>query len=170
MRSTEPVAGSLLVATPLLVDPNFARSVVLVLRHAADGTLGVILNRPTAIPVAEYLPDWEAVTSAPAVVFQGGPVEPEVGLGLAVRGSAIDLVDIEAGPADEQPVRIFAGYAGWGAGQLDSELAEGAWFVLRSRPSDLTTDRPLDLWPTVLRRQRSDVGVYATYPPDPRMN
>ncbi|MEX2280170.1 MAG: YqgE/AlgH family protein [Acidimicrobiia bacterium] len=162
--------GALLVATPRLVDPHFARSVVLMLQHDADGSLGVVLDRPTTIPVAEFLPDWEANTVEPAFVFHGGPVQPEVGIGLCIRFGSLEVVELTAPPVDDAPVRVFGGCAGWGPDQLAGEIAEGAWFVVDFEPADLVTAQPDGLWITVLKRQTSDLSIYSTYPPDPRMN
>jgi putative transcriptional regulator len=170
MRLSEPRPGALLVATPLLGDPNFARSVVLILQHDEEGSLGVVIDRPTTNAIDPFLPDWAPVAAMPAVVFHGGPVDPEVGIGVAVRFGSIEVVDLTGRPVDDSPVRIFAGYAGWGAGQLDGEIAEGAWFVLDFSPSDLLTEEPETLWSAVLRRQSTDVSMFATYPLDPRMN
>lgn len=166
-----PVAGTLLVATPVIADPNFERSVVLVVSHDdEDGTLGVVIDRPTTIPVSEYLPEWEPVVASPPVVFHGGPVDPTVGLAITMADGRVDMVELSAGPVDDRPVRIFAGYAGWGPGQLDAELAEQAWFVVGARPGDLTTPHPDDLWSTVLRRQNSEMAFFATYPSEPSLN
>lgn len=162
--------GALLVATPLLGDPNFARSVVLVLQHDDDGSLGVVLDRPTTIPVGEFLPDWEINAVEPAFVFHGGPVEPEVGIGLCIRFGSLEIVDLTAPPIDDSPARVFGGCAGWGPAQLAGEIAEGAWFVVDFEPGDLLTDDPDGLWTSVLRRQSSELSIYSTYPPDPRMN
>ena len=170
MRLRPPLPGSLLVATPLLSDPNFARSVVLILQHDEDGSLGVVLDRPTAIPVGEFLPAWDPVAVDPAVVFHGGPVEPDVGIGLCIRFGSLEIIDLTDSPEDDSPVRVFAGCAGWGPGQLDDELMENAWFVVGFDPEDLLTGRPEELWSSVLRRQPSDLSIFATYPADPQMN
>ncbi len=170
MHLRPPRAGALLVATPLLADPNFSRSVVLVLRHDEEGTLGVVLDRPTTIAVDEFLPAWAAVAAPPGVVFHGGPVDPEIGIGIALRFGSIEIVELDQEPTDSTPVRIFAGYAGWGPDQLDAEMLEDAWFAVDFQSSDLVTDTPDELWTTVLRRQRADISIFATYPPDPRMN
>lgn len=168
---TQPGQGTLLVATPVIDDPNFERSVILILRHDPDGTLGVVLDRPTGIPVGDYLPEWEPVVCEPAVVFSGGPVEPEIGIGLAIGPEGeVEMVDLELGPTDERPVRIFAGYAGWSQGQLAAELRQDAWFVLQSDPADLTAIAPDRLWNEVLRRQRSRLALFATLPEDPAVN
>lgn len=184
-------AGRLLVATPALGDPNFARAVVLLLEHNAAGSLGVIINRPTELPVAEILGPWSELVSSPDVVFQGGPVGLDGALALAaLDGRAkvgdrepsgwrrvfgeLGLVDLDAAPellaGDLSAVRIFAGYAGWGAGQLADELADEAWIVVDSLPLDAFSDRPERLWSDVLRRQDGELAFVATCPADPRMN
>lgn len=180
-----PARGRLLVATPLLDDPNFARTVVLLLEHGDEGAFGIVLNRPTGVTVAEAVPDWEAVAAAPAAVFGGGPVSPESVIALA-RGTAggsegwipvlgdLGTVDIGRDPADVgaevHALRIFAGYAGWAAGQLEAEIDEGAWFVVDARPDDAFTTKPSELWRRVLRRQRGRLAMFAWYPSDPETN
>ncbi|HSJ28665.1 MAG TPA: YqgE/AlgH family protein [Acidimicrobiia bacterium] len=166
----EPRAGTLLVATPVLIDPNFHRSVVALLQHDDEGSLGVVLDRPTTIPVAEFLPEWAPLAAEPAVVFHGGPVEPEIGLGLRVLGGTIETVTLDHDPDDDSPVRVFSGYSGWSAGQLEQELSEGAWFVVDMEPQDVLTRSPDTLWSSVLRRQPGEISLFATFPLDPQMN
>jgi putative transcriptional regulator len=184
--------GSLLVATPLLDDPNFRRSVVLVVEHdPEDGTLGVVLNRPTEVPVDRVLPPWGELVTGPSVVFQGGPVALDSALALAsVPGedeplgwraldgasdvSRVGLVDLDAPPGLIAPevvqFRVFAGYAGWSAGQLRTEIEEGAWYVLAGEPRDVFMDDPERLWQAVLRRQGGDLAFVSTFPDDPSLN
>jgi putative transcriptional regulator len=186
------VVGRLLVATPLLDDPNFRRGVVLVVEHdPREGTLGVVLNRPTQVPVDRVLPPWATLVTGPSVVFQGGPVALDSALALArVPGqddplgwraldglpavSRLGLVDLDAPPevlaAEVTELRVFAGYAGWGAGQLRSEIEEGAWFVLPGEPHDVFIDDPEQLWRKVLRRQGGELAIVATFPDDPSLN
>jgi putative transcriptional regulator len=190
------LTGRLLVATPALGDSNFERSVVLVLDHDEDGALGVVINRPTPLDVAEVLPVWQPLATEPGVLFQGGPVALDSALGLAlVPGDGeeeplgwrrvvgrVGLVDLDAPPevlaAEVSRLRIFAGYAGWGAGQLEDELAEGAWYVVDARfggatgddPGDPFTQQPEDLWRAVLRRQGGDLAMVSTYLDDPSLN
>jgi putative transcriptional regulator len=190
------LTGRLLVATPALGDSNFERSVVLVLDHDEDGALGVVINRPTPLDVAEVLPVWQPLATEPGVLFQGGPVALDSALGLAlVPGDGeeeplgwrrvigrVGLVDLDAPPevlaAEVSRLRIFAGYAGWGAGQLEDELAEGAWYVVDARfggapgddPGDPFTEQPEDLWRAVLRRQGGDLAMVSTYLDDPSLN
>jgi len=192
MTEVSSLTGRLLVATPALTDPNFDRSVVLLLDHDEEGTLGVVLNRPTPVDVASVLEPWAGLAGTPAVVFQGGPVSLDSALALAVvpGGSddredggllgwrrvygAIGLVDLEAPPellaAEVGALRVFAGYAGWAPGQLEDELVEGAWYVVESEPGDVSSPAPERLWREVLRRQRSELAMVATYPDDPSMN
>ncbi len=192
MTEVSSLTGRLLVATPALADPNFDRAVILLLDHDEDGTLGVVLNRPTPVGVGDVLQPWAGLAGVPQVVFQGGPVSLNSALGLAVvpgdaRGAdsgeplgwrrvygAIGLVDLEAPPellaAELGSLRIFAGYAGWRSGQLEDELAEGAWYVVESEPGDISSPAPERLWRAVLRRQRGELAMVATYPDDPSLN
>ncbi|GEB54094.1 MULTISPECIES: YqgE/AlgH family protein [Streptomyces] len=253
MTEVSSLTGRLLVATPVLADPNFDRAVVLLLDHDEKGSLGVVLNRPTPVDVGDILEPWAQLTGEPNVVFQGGPVSLDAALGVAVvptghavpdggpaegglPGSglpggglpeggvpeggapggavpeggppgadapsaedelldglaeesgadgdgplgwrrvhgAIGLVDLEAPPellaAELGSLRIFAGYAGWGPGQLEDELSEGAWYVVESEPGDVSSPAPEGLWRAVLRRQRSELALVATYPDDPSLN
>jgi putative transcriptional regulator len=146
-----------------------------------------VLNRPTATVVDDVLPDWHGVASAPAVVFIGGPVAPDAVIALA-RGDAdatagdgwIPLLDdlgtIDLGGTPElarigiRELRVFVGYAGWERGQLDAELAEGAWFVVDARPSDPFVAQPSGLWRDVLRRQPGRLAMFAQCPEDPSVN
>jgi putative transcriptional regulator len=189
---SEPKAGRLLVATPLLGDPNFRRAVILVVEHeVTEGTLGIVLNRPTKVPVGKVLEEWTELATDPSVVFKGGPVAPTSPLALAlVPGKeeplgwrALDgapalarlgLLDLGASPRLLAPaiqsLRVFAGYAGWSPGQLEAEIDEGAWYVLTAEPGDAFTAVPERLWHDVLRRQEGDLALLATYPDDPSLN
>jgi len=185
----DSLAGRLLVATPVLSDPNFRRTVVLVVEHEAEqGTLGVVLNRPTRVLVDQVLEPWTDLATSPSVVFSGGPVAPNSALALAlVPGTdepvgwhpldgapamaRLGLVDLDAPPGLLAPavasLRVYAGYAGWGAGQLEAEISEGAWYVLPAEPGDAFCAEPEGLWPAVLRRQGGELAYMATYPDDP---
>jgi putative transcriptional regulator len=176
-----------------LGDGTFGRSVVLVLDHDDDGALGVVINRPTPVDVAEVLPTWQPLACEPGVLFQGGPVALDSALGLAVvPGTAeeaeplgwrrvvgrLGLVDLDTPPevlaAEVTRLRIFAGYAGWGAGQLEDELRQGAWYVVPADPdggfADAFTAAPDGLWRAVLRRQGGDLAMVSTYLDDPSLN
>lgn len=184
--------GLLLVATPQLEDPNFRRSVVLLVEHdVGGGTLGVVLNRPTEVPVDRVLPPWGDLATGPAVVFQGGPVALEHPLALArlpgedeplgwraLDGGAevarVGVVDLEAPPgllaAELLQLRVFAGYAGWSAGQLLGEVQDGSWYLVPAEAGDVFAADPERLWPDVLRRQGGDLAFVSTFPDDPTLN
>lgn len=180
--------GRLLVAAPTLADPNFARSVVLLLDAGGDGALGVVLNRPTSLQVSEVLTGWDVVVDGPGVLFQGGPVETDSALAVASVGAdgeedpigwrrvfgTTGLVDLDA-PIEIMAevvtsLRIFAGYAGWSAGQLEEEIADGAWYVVDAEPEDPFRPDPTDLWGEVLRRQGGRLAMLATMPTEPGLN
>lgn len=177
----DSLRGQLVVATPMLGDPNFAHSVVFLLDHNDEGALGIVLNRPSGADVASTLPHWDTLALAPEVMFVGGPVQPEavVALGLADAATeavqpvvpGIAIVDLRADPlalTDEvQGLRLFAGYAGWGGGQLEAEIDEGGWFVVDAVPDDVFGDDPEHLWVRVLSRQG---GVFSTITQDPSLN
>ncbi len=188
----QSLSGRLLAATPQLGDPNFRRTVVLIVEDdLEEGTLGVILNRPTEVPLDQVLEPWTPLASGPPVVFRGGPISPNSALALALAHgndepvgwrsldgtpmmSRIGLVDLGAPPellADGiTSMRVFAGYAGWGAGQLREEIDEGAWYVLPGYPADAFAADPERLWQQVLRRQGGDLALVATFPDDPEWN
>ena len=177
--------GRLLVATPPLADPNFDRTVILVLEHGGSGSLGLVLNRPSLTDLGKVLPDWDDVASDPARVFVGGPVSPEAVIALA-RGECRDddgwvplfddlgTVDVGRAPtsigARVRGLRIFVGYAGWAPEQLQGELDAGAWFVVDALPSDPFVDDPDALWASVLKRQRGRIAIFASCPADPTVN
>ena len=166
--------GQLLVATPGLLDPNFFRTVVLVLEHGDEGAVGVVLNRPSDFDVVTTLPDWEACAAAPPVVFVGGPVAEGTAICLGRVGGhdGITVVDASRDPDDlaAHEVRFFSGYAGWSADQLEDEIAEGAWLVLDADPDDALDDEPELLWSRVLERQGGELSLLAHYPDDPSTN
>jgi len=180
--------GQLLVASPDLDDPNFRRSVILILEHTSDGALGVMLNRRLGVSLDEAATGWGIHGSEPRVVFDGGPVQRDATIALGrlhhpcVDADAFaspilgDLVSIDL---DAQPdlvdgllvdLRVFFGYAGWSAGQLDAEIKDGGWIVIEAEPSDTWTDDPDVLWRSVLSRQGWPVAAFASFPEDPGLN
>jgi putative transcriptional regulator len=174
-REHETCRGRLLVATPELEDPNFRRTVVYVLAHDEEGALGLVVNRPGKLPAAAALPNWAVRAAEPAMLFQGGPVETGgvIGLGRSPDGTPVPL-DLAEQPDDVGEaaglVRLFAGYAGWGPGQLDHELAMGGWIVVAARADDVFTATPRELWHSVLRRQPGTLSWLGEYPDDLRVN
>jgi putative transcriptional regulator len=193
-------------------DPNFHRTVVLLLAHQDDGALGVVLNRPSDLDVDSPLPRWDRLVAEPAVVFVGGPVAPGAaiclarvpdpptdmgdlgGMGGMGRGAGDGLdagdlaglggwvpligelgtLDLERDPDDlaitVDAIRVFAGYAGWGPGQLEGEIEAGGWFVVPAEPADALSGDPDQLWKRVLRRQGGRLALVAAYPNDPSLN
>lgn len=184
---TEARAGMLLVATPALVDPNFAATVVLLLDVDDQGALGVVLNRPSAVRVGDVLEPWATAVDEPDVLFQGGPVGTDGALGVAVLRDPADVpvgfrsVDGDLGLVDlDTPtellagslagLRIFAGYAGWGTAQLAGEIEEGSWYVVPAETADAFRDDTAELWRDVLRRQPGELAWNSTRPLDPELN
>lgn len=179
-------AGKLLIATPAIGDDNFEQSIIYMLHHDLDGALGVVINRPSELQVDELLPRWADLTTVPALIFSGGPVETNGFIGVAravgpqpddvveVPGTNVVTVDLEGDPAltaaHTDRLRIFRGYAGWGAHQLDTELNAGSWFTVISDPGDLWSEAPGDLYEQVLRRQSGDMRWFANAPLDPKQN
>ncbi|HUW04251.1 MAG TPA: YqgE/AlgH family protein [Acidimicrobiales bacterium] len=186
MSDTETLAGKLLIAEPTLHAAAFHRTVTLMLEHTDDGALGVVLDRPSDTSVTEVLPQWTDRVAAPGVVFSGGPVSPEVAICLGERddvGEAdgwqvavghLGTLDVSRSPdelpADVGRVRIFSGYAGWSAGQLEGELEAGAWYVVERLDDDCFSTDPNELWSRVLRRQPGRLAAVGLYPADPSVN
>ena len=180
--------GRLLVATPSLGDPNFERTVVLMLEHSDEGALGVVLNRPSEVEVATPLPEWGRYSTHPGVVFVGGPVGQGAMIGLAQMTQAatgdgaetwspvlgpVGVLDLGTDPdtvAGIEGLRVFYGYAGWAPDQLEGEVEEGAWFIVDAEPGDILSPDPDDLWRAVLRRQPGRLAMFANFPADPSLN
>ncbi len=185
MASSDVCAGTLLVSSPELVEPTFRRTVIYMIEHNESGSLGIVINRPSDTAVQNVLPDWAAHTVKPKALFVGGPVKRDAALCLGVLRPGVDpdsdpglrqvegrvvMVDLDAAPEDLLPMlggmRIFVGYAGWSAGQLDAELARADWMVLSSLPTDVVMPGRVDVWGRVLRRQPMPLALLATHPGD----
>ncbi|MDP9070732.1 MAG: YqgE/AlgH family protein [Actinomycetota bacterium] len=180
------LAGRLLVATPILRDSVFDRTVFLVLDHDDKGAAGVVLNRPTDTEVGRPLPQWGELVAHPPVVFVGGPVAQGGVIGLARVGldepaqgwrrvldhvGTLDLAtQLEGVGEGIEEIRLFSSYAGWQGGQLEAEIGAGAWFVVDADPGDALSPAPESLWRAVLRRQRGRLALFADFPPDPSEN
>jgi putative transcriptional regulator len=180
--------GALLVAMPSLTDPTFAGTVVYVLDHSDTGTLGVVLGRPSQVAIRDVLPGWCDLAVEPGVFHVGGPCETDTALclgttsvpgpaaaGLRPVAGQVHLVDLDADPAEVAEhltgLRVFAGYAGWSAGQLATEIAEGAWACVPGLARDVLSTLPgPELWRQVVGRQTGRLGVLSTAPVDPSVN
>jgi putative transcriptional regulator len=180
----DSLRGQLLIAGATLPDPNFARTVVLICQHGEEGALGLVLNRRGDLIVADVAPELTDLLGADAVIDSGGPVQPDALLvlgefedasyaGLAVVGSVglvgdgseiADLVDVT------RRARAFAGYAGWGPGQLDAELERDDWFIAPAGIDDIFDPDPDELWRRVLARKGGHFAVVARMPIDPSVN
>ena len=181
IREVDYLAGQLLVASPRLVDPNFVRTVVVMLNHDGQGAMGVVINRPSEVPVVDYLPEWVDRLAPPEVVFHGGPVEQTVAIGLAeglgagenatpILGLAMINLGEDQVDVTEGRVRVFAGYAGWGPGQLEDEIEEQSWITVPAFAGDVFSPVPGDLWAEVLSRQGGQIALLASMPLDPELN
>lgn len=180
------LAGRLLVASPLLVEQIFRRSVIMLLHHDDQGAHGVVLNKPLGVDVERVLPGWSSHLSPPCELFQGGPVSLDSALGLAwVPGQgigagvrrlfgALGVVDLDAAPdlvgGSVAAMRVFAGYSGWGPGQLERELEEDSWYVVDAQAGDAFPADPPRLWSQVLRRQGGRLAWVSSFPDDPEQN
>lgn len=165
------------MATPILFDPNFHRTVVLLLQHDDDGCVGVVLNRPTSEAVSDHIPEWADRVSEPGTVNFGGPVDPAVAIGLALGSDGLptgvpglSMIDLGKSPDEgAHPVRIYSGYSGWGTDQLETEIAGGSWYVVQASPDD-PFDTEDDQWRRILRRQPGFLSVVSTYTEDTKLN
>ncbi len=184
MPAIDSLRGQLLIAGATLPDPNFARTVVLICEHSEDGALGLVLNRPGELVVCEAAPELAELTDPGALIDSGGPVQPDALLVLAefedVSEAGICVVgdvglvgddsEIEDLVDATRRVRIFAGYAGWGPGQLDAELAREDWFVAPAGVDDIFNPDADELWRRVLERKGGHFALVARMPIDPSVN
>ena len=179
----DSLAAQLLISSAGLHDPNFRHTVVLIAAHDGEGAVGVVLNRATDLRVADAVPPLAELTGERALLFEGGPVQPTQPVLLAELDGATraDLpvlgnIGFITGDVDDavRPsvlrARVFAGYSGWGSGQLEAELEEGAWIVEPALPEDVFTDEPRSLWKRVLERKGGPYRRIAMVPKDPRVN
>jgi putative transcriptional regulator len=178
----ESIKGKLLIAGPTLFDPNFRRAILLIADHDEQGAVGVVLNRPADVTVAEAAPELGDLVDPEERLFIGGPVQPQAAVVVAEfddpsRASllAFGSVGFLTG---EEPVtvggirraRVFAGYAGWGPGQLEQETEQDSWLTEAALPQDIFTPDPEQLWNSVVRRKGREFQLLATMPFDPSSN
>jgi putative transcriptional regulator len=178
----QSLQGKLLVSSPALVDPNFRKTVVLIAHHDEDGAMGLVLSRPSDVPAVEAVPLLSGFDGATDPVFVGGPVQPEAFMVLAEfddvsQAAAPIIAGVGFMPADAEPddltirrLRLFAGYSGWGGGQLEEELADSSWIVVDAIPDDAFADDPDELWRTVLHRKGGPFALMENMPFDPGLN
>ncbi|MEA2196728.1 MAG: putative transcriptional regulator [Solirubrobacteraceae bacterium] len=176
--------GQLLIAGPALLDPNFWRTVVLIVEHNEEGALGVVLNRPSETTVIDAVAQLEQLVDPDESVFVGGPVQPSSVIVVAefedpsdaalVAFDDIGVIGAGSSPdeiaAGVRRARAFVGHAGWGPGQLDNEIERGDWIVESARSEDAFATDPEELWEAVLTRKGGSYALLARMPPDPSVN
>jgi putative transcriptional regulator len=173
----QSLRGHLLIAAPSLFD-YFRRSVVLLIEHNDEGAMGVVLNGASGATVAEAVPALAHVAGGDEPVRLGGPVSPEAVValgefddpddaGTAVVGS-LGTLDPDRLDSSPRRLRVYAGYAGWGPGQVEDEIEQGAWIVEPASPEDPFRDG--DLWSAALQRKGGEFALLATMPADPSSN
>lgn len=172
----ESLSGKLLIASPSMSD-YFRRTVVLVVEHTTDGAFGLVLNRPSEATVGEAVPELAELIGEEHVLHIGGPVQSnavtaigehaEPGDATKLIVGTVGMVDLDQ-PPDLAQLRVFAGYAGWAAGQLDGEVEAEAWIIEQAQPDDPFADG--DLWASVLDRMGDEFALLARMPSDPSLN
>jgi putative transcriptional regulator len=174
--------GQLLVSSPALIDPNFRKTVVLIAHHDEEGAMGLVLSRPSTVTAVDAVPALLGIPGADDPVFVGGPVQPEAFMVLAqfddISQAAAPIMDgVGFMPADAEPeqlaiqrLRLFAGYSGWGSGQLEAELGEDSWIVVDAVADDAFADDPDELWRVVLHRKGGPFSLMENMPFDPGLN
>jgi putative transcriptional regulator len=173
---TESLTGKLLIASPSMPD-YFHRTVILVVEHSEEGAFGLVLNRPSETTVGEVSAELAELIGREHLLYVGGPVQPNAVTAVGdfsdpedatklVIGT-VGMVDLDD-PPELMRLRVFVGYAGWGAGQLDGEMEQEAWIVSEVHPDDPFADG--DLWARVLARKGGEYALLARMPPDPSVN
>ena len=171
--------GSLLVATPDMMDPNFTRAVILLIAYSPeDGAMGLILNRPLTVDQMDDqspIASWMESSQSPSTIFLGGPVEPNGYICMTPDSSSLSglrSVDIESiSPVHlDGPHRVFRGYTGWGPSQLEDEVTFKSWYIVPSQSSDVLTTSPGTLWNDVLQRQEGPLKKLGLFPINPEVN
>jgi putative transcriptional regulator len=181
---TQSLRGRLLVASPKLLDPNFLRAVVLLVEHGEDGALGLVLNRPSATTVGETGGELKGLVDAEGALWVGGPVAPasvivlgqfeQPGEEALIAFADVGVLTVRGAEEEARPrlrrSRAFIGHAGWGPGQLETELERDDWIVVPARREDAFTEAPQQLWRRVLERKGGSYALLARMPVDPSVN
>jgi len=180
----QELTGKILIAEPFLGDPNFERSVVLVCEHSDLGSFGLVLNQATKSVLSDVIEDF--YFDFP--LFIGGPVEQntlhyvhrlgkliedsvDLGNGLYWAGDFETIKSlINIGTIKSEDIRFFLGYSGWGAGQIEDELAQNTWIVSEINEEQLFDQNEQQFWRQVLKRMGGDFKVLSNYPINPRLN
>jgi putative transcriptional regulator len=182
---TEIEKGKLLIAMPPLVDPNFRQTVVLLCEHNPEGSLGLVLNRPTQLRASSLIQDLPDPLKD-GRIYAGGPVGRNAMLVLCrgdhiLEGNRIldeiflarhldDLKLFKALAPQSGDMRYFLGYAGWAPGQLESEVKAGAWTLMPADANLIFDANPALVWQEMMRKLGGEWSIYATMPPDLSLN
>jgi putative transcriptional regulator len=180
--------GTLLAATPQMLDPNFVHSVVLMCQHSGEGAYGLVINRRSDYTTRTLLAQHPLLGKYDHPIYIGGPVQlnamqilhrvperisggVELVSGLWIGGELDQVARfIAEEERAEDRVRLLVGYSGWGAGQLDGELALGSWLPAPGAPEHVFHSEPQSLWKEVLKDIKSDLQGLGGEPPDPQWN
>jgi putative transcriptional regulator len=179
----KPERGLMLVALPTLLDPNFRQTLVLLCEHGPEGTMGLVINRPTEVEVSALVDEFPALSQS-GLVYSGGPVSKnamlvlfrdevgeEEGHGILDNVFLAKNLEMFRGSGfSDQDVRCYLGYAGWGPGQLENEMKSGAWALMPADPGMVFESDPSLLWQDMMQRLGGDWSVYASLPADPSLN
>jgi len=181
----KPEKGKLLIANPFLPDPNFMRSVILLTEYGENGSVGYVLNKPLKVKLSDAVTAFENVD---APLFYGGPVQKDTlhfihNLGGVISGGTevlegvfwsgnYETLNILAKNGDLEPdqLKFFAGYSGWGVGQLDKELEENTWIISEADHEIIFCNDPEKLWQLSLRKMGGRFAEISNYPQNPRLN
>lgn len=180
-----PEKGKVLISEPFLPDTFFNRTIVYLTEHTPEGSVGFILNKRLDIKVSDAISGFEGWNE---VLNMGGPVAPDTlhylhSLGNLVPksvkidndiywGGDIDSIRhlIRSGSVGQSQIRFFLGYSGWSAGQLEKELKENSWVILKVNNNVIMNSRGVDTWKRVLRSFKNKYRMWADFPESPEMN
>lgn len=189
MNQMRVATGGLLAAAPDMLDENFMHTVVLMTTHNDEGAHGLVMNRPTALTIDKLMPDHPVLSKLKSVVYAGGPVgldtlqlvhraphrvpeSVELAAGVWIGGDleAVARWMAEAPDEAERDLRIVLGHSGWGAGQLEGELSQGAWLPAAPDAAAIFDGEPIVIWRRVLRSLGDHASGLSDLPPDVSWN